>query len=72
MNSEDTKPSITPKDGGPYLVKDLEHLQNRHGPLEAKAVILCDVARDDPRCSPKHLYVGTSRAQHLLTVLSYE
>lgn len=40
--------------------------------LEAKAVVLCDVAHDDPRCSPTHLYVGTSRAQYLLTVLSYE
>jgi DNA helicase IV len=40
--------------------------------LEAKVVVLCDVARDDPRCSPQHLYVGTSRAQQLLTVLSYE
>ncbi len=40
--------------------------------LEAKAVVICDVDRRDALCSPRHLYVGTSRAKHLLTVLSYE
>lgn len=40
--------------------------------LEAKAVVIADVDRENPLCSPKHLYVGTSRAKHLLTVLSYE
>lgn len=40
--------------------------------LEADAIILCDIRPSDPLCSPKHLYVGTSRAKHILSVLSYE
>lgn len=40
--------------------------------LEAKAIILCDVDERAPLCAPNHLYVGTSRARQVLTVLKYE
>jgi hypothetical protein len=39
--------------------------------LEADVVILCEVQTSDPACSPAHLYVGTSRARHVLVVLRY-
>jgi hypothetical protein len=39
--------------------------------LEAKAIVLCDVDQKNPLCSPMHLYVGTSRAQSVLIVISY-
>jgi hypothetical protein len=38
--------------------------------LEADVIILCDVAEGDPTCSSHHLYVGTSRARHVLVVMS--
>ena len=37
--------------------------------LEADAVILTDVHAGDPNSSPRHIYVGTSRARHLLVVV---
>ena len=39
--------------------------------LEADAVILCDITDGDAACGPRHLYVGTSRARHVLIVLKY-
>ena len=39
--------------------------------LEADVVIVCDVKPDAEGCSPKHLYVATSRARHLLAVFQY-
>lgn len=39
--------------------------------LEAKAIVLCDVDQKNPLCSPMHLYVGTSRAQSVLIVISH-
>lgn len=38
--------------------------------LEADAVLLVDVAEGGSTSSPEHLYVGASRAKHLLVVLS--
>ena len=38
--------------------------------LEADVIILCDVAEGDPTCTLHHLYVGTSRARHVLVVVS--
>ncbi len=40
--------------------------------LEADAIILCDVKPGAWYCSPTDLYVGTSRARHVLVVLRYE
>ncbi len=37
--------------------------------LEADAVILTDVRAGDPNCSPRHIYVASSRARHLLIVI---
>lgn len=37
--------------------------------LEADVVILCDVRESDAMCGPAHLYVGTSRAKHVLVVV---
>lgn len=39
--------------------------------LEADIVVLCEVQDDFEGCSPMHLYVGTSRAKHLLEVYRY-
>ena len=39
--------------------------------LEADVVILCDVKEGDTGSSPTHLYVGTSRARHVLAVAKY-
>jgi len=39
--------------------------------LEADAVILCDVVDGDRTSTPHHLYVGTSRARHVLIVARY-
>jgi len=39
--------------------------------LEADTVILCDVEPGATNCSPRHLYVGASRARHVLVVASY-
>jgi hypothetical protein len=39
--------------------------------LEADAVILCDVKENDPACGPAHMYVGTSRARHVLVIAKY-
>ena len=48
-------------DGGPYLVKDLEHLQNRNGPLEVKAVMAlcrCGQSANKPFCDGTHAKIG--------------
>jgi DNA helicase IV len=39
--------------------------------LEADVVLLCEVSDRDPSCTPNHLYVGTSRARHVLIVAKY-
>lgn len=39
--------------------------------LEADVVIVCDVKANAEESSPKHLYVATSRARHLLAVYQY-
>ena len=37
--------------------------------LESDVVVLTDVHATDPNCTPRHIYVGTSRARHLLAVI---
>jgi hypothetical protein len=39
--------------------------------LEADAIVLCDVDPGKATCSPPHLYVGASRARHVLIVIIY-
>ena len=62
MSSEET-PSIEPKPDGPYLVKGLERLANRKGPIEARRTMaLCRCGRSDnkPFCDGTHAKVGFS------------
>jgi hypothetical protein len=39
--------------------------------LEADVVVLCEISQGDSICTPNHLYVGTSRARHVLIVAEY-
>lgn len=39
--------------------------------LEADVVVLCDVETERETCTRRHLYVGTSRARHVLVVAKY-
>jgi hypothetical protein len=39
--------------------------------LEADVIILCEVRDGEAACAPNHLYVGTSRARHVLIVAKY-
>ena len=39
--------------------------------LEADAIILCEVYKGHPYSSAQHLYVGASRARHVLAVAEY-
>jgi len=58
-----------PKRPGPNQAS-FTSLQRFKG-LESDAIILCDVEAEKPMCSPKHLYVGSSRARHILVVAEY-
>jgi CDGSH-type Zn-finger protein len=64
--SSGKKPSITPTPDGPYLVKDLEDLANRKGPIEAKPVMAlcrCGGSSNKPFCDGTHAKNGFSSAQ---------
>ncbi|MCZ7650329.1 MAG: ATP-binding domain-containing protein [Thermoanaerobaculia bacterium] len=39
--------------------------------LEADAVVLCEIRPASQACTPRHLYVGASRARHLLVEVRY-
>lgn len=39
--------------------------------LEADAVVLCEIRPASHACTPRHLYVGASRARHLLVEVRY-
>ncbi len=63
MSEEKTKPSIQPAPNGPYLVTDLENLQNRHGPIESKpkmALCRCGESNNKPFCDGTHATIGFS------------
>ena len=63
MSEEKTKPSIQPAPNGPYLVNDLENLQNRHGPIESKlkmALCRCGESNNKPFCDGTHATIGFS------------
>ncbi len=60
------KPSVTPMPDGPYLVKDLESLANRNGPIEAKptmALCRCGGSDNKPFCDGTHAKIGFSSAK---------
>ncbi len=60
------KPTVTPVPDGPYLVRDLEHLANRKGPIEAKpsmALCRCGESANKPFCDGTHAKIGFSSAK---------
>ena len=64
--SDETKPNITPTLNGPYLVKNLEHLANQRGPIEAKptvALCRCGGSANKPFCDGTHRTNGFSSAK---------
>jgi CDGSH-type Zn-finger protein len=66
MSAKKTKPSITPTPDGPYLVKDLENLANRNGPVETKpkmALCRCGGSDNKPFCDGTHAKNGFSSAK---------
>jgi CDGSH-type Zn-finger protein len=67
MSSEKkTIPSITPAPDGPYVVKDLDLLRNRKGPIETKATIAlcrCGGSERKPFCDGTHSRIGFSSAK---------
>ena len=55
--SQETKPSIDPTPDGPYVVKDLENLRNRKGPIGAKPTMAlgrCGGSTNKPFCNGTH------------------
>ncbi len=65
-SNKDSKPSITPAPDGPYVVKDLEQLSNRHGAIESKptvALCRCGESGNKPFCDGAHAKVGFSSAK---------
>lgn len=66
--SEHVKPgvTITPKPDGPYVVRHLERLSNRAGPIETKPAIAlcrCGGSATKPFCDRTHLAIGFSSAK---------
>ena len=56
-----SKPNITPAPDGPYLVRDLENLTNRKGPLDTKptmALCRCGGSANKPFCDGTHAKIG--------------
>ncbi len=65
MSSND-RPSIKPTPDGPYLVKNLERLANRNGPIEAPATMAlcrCGGSGNKPFCDGTHAKIGFSSAK---------
>ena len=63
---EDKKPSITPAENGPYMVKDLKNLASRKGPVETKenmALCRCGGSNNKPFCDGTHAKNGFSSAK---------
>ncbi len=66
MMKEDNKPSITPTENGPYLVKGQPNLANRHGPVETQetmALCRCGGSGNKPFCDGTHAKNGFSSAK---------
>ena len=63
--SQENKPSITPRPGGPFLVEGLEALTNQKGPIEAKprmSLCRCGESANKPFCDGTHAKIGFSSA----------
>ncbi|MDR7418263.1 MAG: CDGSH iron-sulfur domain-containing protein [Armatimonadota bacterium] len=63
---EKPKPSITPTPNGPYLVKHLERLANRHGAIATKPAMRlcrCGGSGNKPFCDGTHARIGFSSAK---------
>ncbi len=62
MASDESKPIITPSDNGPYIVKDLDNLQNSKGEkLDTKpqmALCRCGGSSNKPFCDGTHATIG--------------
>lgn len=57
LTNDSTKPSITPKPNGPYLVKDLTSFRNMDGPIDPKptmALCRCGRSTNKPYCDGTH------------------
>ena len=63
MSSDKNKPTITPAENGPYMVKDLPAFSNRKGPVETKpqmALCRCGGSQNKPFCDGTHSTNGFS------------
>lgn len=64
--NEESKPSITPSENGPYLVKGLTNFANRKGAIEPKPVMAlcrCGGSANKPYCDGTHKQNGFSSAK---------
>ncbi len=64
--SSDDRPSIKPTADGPYLVKSIERLSNRNGPLDTAptmALCRCGGSGTKPFCDGTHVKIGFSSAK---------
>jgi len=60
------KPTITPSPDGPYIVENLDTLQNAGGPITAKpkmALCRCGASSKKPFCDGTHKKIGFSSAK---------
>ena len=64
--SSENKPSITPTQNGPYVVKNIENFVNQKGPVETKettALCRCGGSSNKPFCDGTHQKIGFSSAK---------
>ena len=60
------KASITPKPDGPYVIRSLEDLSNKRGPIETKPTIAlcrCGGSANKPFCDGTHARIAFSSAR---------
>ena len=65
-SQEKRRPSIKPMPDGPYLVRDLENLNNRKGPIETQGTVAlcrCGESANKPFCDGTHAKIGFSSAK---------
>ena len=63
---QNKKPSITPSENGPYIVKNLENLASRKGAVETKEMVAlcrCGGSANKPFCDGTHAKNGFSSAK---------
>ena len=66
MSSDKKKPTITPTENGPYMVKDLQRISNRKEAIEARvtmALCRCGGSANKPFCDGTHAKIGFSSAK---------